>query len=176
MDICEWLPEFQISAETDTELQEYFFKIPEVLKITQSKAWLVLGRKGTGKTAIYEYLRSAKPGDINGFNVISLNFKDYPWPAHRIYKESLAGELSAYQKSWKYLFFVKVISRLIELKKNGGYSISKELKWADSYISKIYGNPNPSLIEVLISKLARVSQVESPNAEIGDLSMSLGSI
>lgn len=176
MDICNWLPEFQVSAETDTDLQEYFFKVPEVQKITQSRAWLVLGRKGTGKTAIYEYLRSTAAPALNGYHVIPLNFKDYPWPAHRIYKESLAGELSAYQKSWKYLFFVKVISKLIEIKKSSGEEITKELKWADGYISKIYGNPNPTLMEVLISKLARLNKVESPGVELGDISAGLGSI
>ncbi|MBX2994846.1 MAG: hypothetical protein KF681_08490 [Bdellovibrionaceae bacterium] len=176
VDICDWLPEFQVSAETDTDLQEYFFKVPEVQKITQSRAWLVLGRKGTGKTAIYEHLRSADSGNLNNYNVISLNFKDYPWPAHRIYKESLAGELSAYQKSWRYLFFVKVISRLIEIKKTKGEELSKELRWAESYINRIYGNPNPTLMEVLISKLARVQKVETPGMELGEISAGLGSI
>ena len=29
MDIKEWFPEFQVSAETDTELQSYFFQLPD---------------------------------------------------------------------------------------------------------------------------------------------------
>jgi SpoVK/Ycf46/Vps4 family AAA+-type ATPase len=50
--IKDWLPEFEVSAETDTELQEYFLQTPELEKIINSKYWLLLGRKGTGKTAI----------------------------------------------------------------------------------------------------------------------------
>jgi hypothetical protein len=53
-DIKDWLPEFEVSAETDTELQEYFLLTPELAKIVDSKYWLLLGRKGTGKTAIYK--------------------------------------------------------------------------------------------------------------------------
>ena len=117
-DIKNWLPEFSVSAETDTELQDYFFDTPEVQKIVNSKNWLLLGRKGTGKTAIYKYLEQVKPSDINDYHVISLNFKDYPWPAHKLYKEALSGELSAYQKSWRYLFFVKLLSKLIEIKES----------------------------------------------------------
>ncbi len=113
-DIKEWLPEFEVSAETDTELQEYFVHTPELGKIINSKYWLLLGRKGTGKTAIYKYLEKSKPSQINNNIVVPLNFKDYPWPAHRLYKESISGELSAYQKSWRFLFFVKLISGLIE--------------------------------------------------------------
>lgn len=30
MDVKSWFPEFQVSAETDNELQSYFFKLPQV--------------------------------------------------------------------------------------------------------------------------------------------------
>ena len=153
MDIKEWFPEFQVSAETDVDLQNYFFKLPEILDITNSRSWLLLGRKGMGKTAIYEYLKKAKTEDLNGYNTICINFSDYPWPAHQLYKESLAGELSAYQKSWRYLFFVKGLSKLVEIKELNGESLNKELKWAKNYIEKIYGNPDPSLREVIFSKM-----------------------
>src|SRR5690554_5090928 len=112
MDIKEWFPEFQVSAETDVDLQSYFFQLPEVKQITESRSWIVLGRKGMGKTAIYEHLKTAQPAELNNFETICVNFSDYPWPAHQLYKESLAGELSAYQKSWRYLFFVKALSKL----------------------------------------------------------------
>ena len=68
MDIKEWFPEFQVSAETDIDLQSYFFKLPEIQQITDSRSWLVLGRKGMGKTAIYEYLKQSSPGNINNLN------------------------------------------------------------------------------------------------------------
>ncbi|HDS5101747.1 TPA: hypothetical protein QH131_004562, partial [Klebsiella pneumoniae subsp. pneumoniae] len=107
MDIKDWLPEFQVSAETDRDLQTYFFKLPAIKDIIESRAWLVLGRKGTGKTAIYEHIRRGNPENLNGYNSVCLNFSDYPWPAHQLYKDAMAGELSAYQKSWMYLFYIK---------------------------------------------------------------------
>lgn len=176
MDIKEWFPEFQVSAETDTDLQSYFFKLPEVQEITESKSWLVLGRKGMGKTAIYEHLKQSNIGKLNGFNTVCINFSDYPWPAHQLYKESLAGELSAYQKSWRYLFFVKALSKLIEIKTIKEEKLSKELKWAETYINKIYGNPNPSLTEVIFSKIGRLSSIGGPELEIEDFSVDVGNI
>lgn len=176
MDIKEWFPEFQVSAETDTDLQSYFFKLPEVQEITESKSWLVLGRKGMGKTAIYEHLKQSDIGKLNGFNTVCINFSDYPWPAHQLYKESLAGELSAYQKSWRYLFFVKALSKLIEIKTIKEEKLSKELKWAETYINKIYGNPNPSLTEVIFSKIGRLSSIGGPELEIEDFSVDVGNI
>jgi hypothetical protein len=88
MDIKNWFPEFQVSAETDTDLQDYFFKLPQIQQITESKSWLVLGRKGMGKTAIYEYLKKTESSKINNYHSICINFSDYPWPAHQLYKES----------------------------------------------------------------------------------------
>lgn len=176
MDIKEWFPEFQVSAETDIDLQSYFFKLPEIQQITDSRSWLVLGRKGMGKTAIYEYLKQSSPENINNYNTVCINFSDYPWPAHQLYKESLAGELSAYQKSWRYLFFVKALSKLIEIKKENREKLSKELKWAETYIEKIYGNPNPSLTEVIFSKIGRLSSIGGPAVEFDELSFDVGEI
>lgn len=176
MDIKEWFPEFQVSAETDTELQSYFFKLPQIQKIFDTKSWLVLGRKGVGKTAIYEYLKSTTPADANGYNVICLNFSDYPWPAHQLYKEALAGELSAYQKSWRYLFFTKALSRLIDIKRERKEKLSQELKWAGEYINKICGSPDPSLKEIIMSRISRVNKIAGPGVALDDLELSGGEI
>lgn len=176
MDVKDWFPEFQVSAETDTELQSYFFKLPQIKKITDSKSWLVLGRKGVGKTAIYEYLKSTNPESANGYHVISLNFSDYPWPAHQLYKESLAGELSAYQKSWRYLFFTKALAKLIDIKKLNGESLSPELKWAASYIKALCGSPDPSLKEIIMSKISRLQKIAGPGVDIDDIEFSVGEI
>ena len=175
-DINDWLPEFSVSAETDTELQNYFFSTPEINKIVNSKNWLLLGRKGTGKTAIYKYLEDAESNKINGYSVVSLNFKDYPWPIHKLYKEALAGELSAYQKSWRFLFFVKMISKLIEIKESNSESLSKDLLWAKKYINKIFGSPDPTLMEVLFSKLSRVNKFRGPGVDIEDIDFSVGEV
>lgn len=176
MDITVWFPEFQVSAETDADLQSYFFKLPEVKQIVQSRSWLVLGRKGMGKTAIYEYLKQAPNDKLNGYHSVCINFSDYPWPAHQLYKETLAGELSAYQRSWRYLFFVKCLAKLIEIKKSKNEVLSREMKWAEKYISNIYGNPNPSLTEVIISKISRLSSVSGPGMDIDDISFATGEI
>jgi len=42
IDIKEWLPEFEVSAETDTDLQNYFLHTLELNNIIDSKKWLVL--------------------------------------------------------------------------------------------------------------------------------------
>lgn len=129
-----------------------------------------------GKTAIYEHLKAAPTFDLNNYETICVNFSDYPWPAHQLYKESLAGELSAYQKSWRYLFFVKALSKLVEIKESKNEALGKELKWAKAYIEKIYGNPDPSLTEVIFSKIGRISSIGGPRVDVDDLSFDVGEI
>lgn len=176
MDVTNWLPEFQVSAESDSDLQSYFVQRPEVEKIIKENAWLVLGRKGVGKTAIYEHLKKSEALSINNYHSVCINFNDYPWPAHNLYKESMAGELSAYQKSWKYLFYVKAIAKLIEVKQLKGESLSKELKWALVYLEKVYGSPDPSLAEVIMSKIFRLNKVKGPGVDVEDISFDTGEI
>lgn len=175
-DVKNWLPEFQVAAETDEELGKYFFTVPEVNQLVDSRSWLVLGRKGTGKTAIYKHLETADRKNLKGYSVISLNFKDYPWPIHKLYKETLSGELSAYQKSWKYLFFVKALSKLIDQQEKDGRKLNGDLKWAKKYIEKIYGKPTPSILEVLMSKIARLDKIKAPGADLGEISMDGGEL
>ncbi|MDN2656074.1 hypothetical protein OW493_06395 [Cobetia sp. 14N.309.X.WAT.E.A4] len=172
--VVDWLPEFEISAETDGELLKYFIQRPEINKVVFGKAWLVLGKKGSGKTAIHEYLKSTESENIDNQESLCINFRHYPWPAHQIYKEALGSLNTAYQKSWSYLITVKALSKLIELKSRDGKKLSKELVKAKSYIEKIYGSPNPTLKEVLLSKVIRLKSVRGPSAGLDDLTLEAG--
>ena len=74
------------------------------------------------------------------------------------------------------MFFVKALSKLIEIKKDNREKLSSELKWAETYIEKIYGNPNPSLTEVIFSKIGRLSSIGGPGVEIDELLFDVGEI
>ncbi|WP_285716382.1 hypothetical protein [Pelosinus sp. IPA-1] len=176
-DIKEWLPVFKVSAESDRDLMGYFVKTEYVNAIIGSDRWLLLGRKGTGKTAIFEYLKNVIPSDANGYYTITLNFKDYPWPIHGLYKEKMESELTAYQKSWHYLFIIQAISKLISIKKTTG-TLSSELEKVEKLLNYIYGTPSPTAMEVIKSKIARISGLSLPGIDIEtlDLGASLGEI
>ncbi len=175
-DIKNWLPEFRVAAESDRELLKYFFKTNIVDSTYNSQRWMILGRKGTGKTAIYEFLKNSQPEDTNGYHNIALNFKAYPWPIHKIYKESMEGELTSYQKSWHYLFTVQFISKLIKIKEDRKEKLSAELKKIKQYIEAIYGNPNPSITDIIKSKFLRIGQLKLPGIETNGMSARIGEI
>ena len=64
-------------AKGDTRLSEYFLRIPEYDKVRTGAAWLVVGRKGTGKTAICEMIHDECLNSSEAFSVL-LSFKNAP--------------------------------------------------------------------------------------------------
>jgi hypothetical protein len=177
MDIKEWMPEFKVSAESDPDLIKYFLKTEYVNSLLNTSKWLLLGRKGTGKTAIYEYFKNTPKSELNSYEVITLNFKDYPWPIHKLYKETMEGEMTAYFKSWHYIIIVQSIARIIKLKEDSGIKLSEDLSKAHKYLNQIYGNPNPGIIEIIKSKIVRIDKLSLPSlAGPADLSISGGEV
>lgn len=175
IDIVEWLPEFKVSAESDQDLMRYFVKTPLLGRILNDRRWMVIGRKGTGKTAVYEYLRQASPNELGGFRTIPLSFKDYPWPIQRLYRETMESEISSYQRSWRYVIVVKALASLIQAREAQG-KIPADLASAKSVLNKLYGNPNPGILEIVKSKIFRLKSFSLPGAELDEASLTLGGV
>lgn len=174
-DITDWLPEFKVSAESDRDLMRYFVKTPLLERVLRGGRWMVIGRKGTGKTAIYEYLRQAVPSDLDGHRTIALSFKDYPWPIQRLYRESMESEISSYQRSWRYIIIVKCLAGLIDTMENKG-NLPTDLKAAKQLLMKLFGRPDPDLLEIVKSKIFRLKSLNLPGAEIDEASLTLGGL
>lgn len=149
LDIKEWLGRFKVSAESDDLLLEYFYKTDIVEDLLETNKWLVLGRKGTGKSAIYNYLLNSNK------NNIGLSFKDYPWKYHQLYKDEMENEFSSYNKAWEYLFLVQIIIKLYNIGNKNSHS--KEMNEAYKLILNLYGNPNPTVIDVIKTKLGSLT-------------------
>ncbi|WP_152976988.1 P-loop ATPase, Sll1717 family [Burkholderia pseudomallei] len=174
-DITNWFPEFKVSAESDQDLMRYFVRTSLLDKVLNQGRWMIIGRKGTGKTAVYEYLRQADSASINGFTAIPLSFRDYPWPIQRLYREAMEAEISSYQRSWRYLIFTRCLASLIasvEEKKKLPADLSK----AKKILSGLYGSPNPSVVEIIKSKLFRLKSFTLPSLDVDQASLSLGGV
>jgi hypothetical protein len=50
------------------------------------------------------------------------------------------------------------------------------LNWAKKYINNIFGNPDPSLMEVLFSKLSRIKKLKGPGADVEDIDFNVGEV
>ncbi len=74
-DALSQIANWKLEAKFDDN-QRYFFVIPEIETIENGNKCYVIGRKGTGKTAISEYLSNKSSHDLFS---CKLSFKNFPF-------------------------------------------------------------------------------------------------
>ena len=87
----------------------YFWHVTEVEKISRGEKYFVIGRKGSGKTAICEYFNN-----LNGHDVFSekLSFKQFPFNELYSHNNQSFTSPNHYITIWKYLIY-STICRLM---------------------------------------------------------------
>lgn len=102
-----------IDAENDKRLLDYFVKSNSLERIQDYNKSIIIGRKGTGKTAIYKFLENEETE-----HVASLLFRDYPWKVHDKFKNSIVTEKESYVNSWLFLIYIELIKLTVKDKKS----------------------------------------------------------
>lgn len=87
----------------------YFLTTPELPQILDGEACYVIGRKGGGKTAIAEHIRSLKTYDVF---VQSLSFKNFPFNDLYQHADDRFNKPSQYITFWKYIIYSAVCASL----------------------------------------------------------------
>jgi hypothetical protein len=95
-----------IDAETDFR-PDFFVPSTSWDNVRNRRHPLIIGRKGTGKTAIRKALLNEAGADPLIF-AKDLAFRDYPWNAHHaVFDESVGGK-SRYLETWLFLMLVEL--------------------------------------------------------------------
>jgi hypothetical protein len=158
--ITNWIDFGQVSAERDEHLSEYFYENGVLQNVIDDRhQFLILGRKGAGKTAVFSHFsdnsqKYLKPGDVS----ISLSLQNYSWDVHNLLASEGKASSLAYIQSWKYVIYLLAIK---ELSANG--NTHKALKKAAGVIGRIYSSPAPNLAEVVGQKLLQLSSLKLPS-------------
>ncbi len=141
------IPDFgAIDAESDDLVIESFSKHPALSAVLSSRKFLVLGRKGSGKTAIYKMLSNMV--DSNLF-VVEYTFVDYPWTYHERYKSDDSAAQERYLHSWKYLYLITIAKTLVNKDESANWSpaATEAISNLREFLIDIYGKTDPSLAE-----------------------------
>jgi sll1717 protein len=83
----------RLDAESDKSLMDYFVEIGSIKSILEGKH-LVIGRKGSGKTAIFRYLELQLPK--KNICTINLELDNYYFSSHKQLKETGVPENNSY--------------------------------------------------------------------------------
>lgn len=99
------------NIEAKQEKSDYFYNTSEAQELFDGKKHFVIGRKGTGKTAIAEYL--SKLCDPNVFSE-KLSFKNFPFNFLYSLENSQYTAPNQYITIWKYLIYSCVCKMMIK--------------------------------------------------------------
>jgi hypothetical protein len=173
MNILEEIKDFgSIDAENDGRLIEYFFKTPVLDNLYEYKKSIVIGRKGTGKTAIYKYIIIDKKNCVS-----DLLFKDYPWKIHDRFKNNIVSERESFVYSWEFFFYIEIFKKLVFLQdKLSNGKTKKQIKKIKKWLSRNWGNEEFSHKETLNPRKGGFQFTISPSVygfTLGSLSRTL---
>lgn len=95
----------------DEDNSRYFFHFDDVSDIEDGVKNYVIGRKGTGKTAIAEYLHNQR--DYNRFSRL-LSFKNFPFNSLYGHADNSYNRPNQYITLWKYVIYHYICSMMAE--------------------------------------------------------------
>lgn len=175
-DILSWIEVGKLSAERDDNLINYFFDNGVLKKVIETpSSFLVLGRKGAGKTALFRYLTTNPKQFLKDDEIlVSLSFEDYNWRVHSLLSNEYAAESLSYKQSWRFVILVEVIKAYVDYLEKNRLKVPKSLAKAKDALNKIFDTPFPSISVLVGRKLLGLGKISLPKAGIdltdGDLS------
>lgn len=149
-----------VAAEDDAVL-DYFLATNAADKIENNRAFLVLGRKGTGKTAIVRYFTEG----ASKARSKPLNLRGYPWTVHASRLDRGASDIEAYVSSWRYLIAVEFAALVLEDASGKSCAAAKPLT---KFFTDNYGGTDPRLSEVLRPSRLRLGKFSLSPSILGN--------
>lgn len=152
----------RLDAESDPNLADFFLDTGVTARIGSGEHTIILGRKGSGKTALFSEAKFDRP------RILRLDFHDYAWDAHKAIQEVGGSADARYMASWSFTFLVAACREWMTSPFEEVSSAAKAMHL------KIYGaDAAGGKLDILFDRAKRVRHLELPNA--GDLG-GLGSI
>lgn len=136
-----------IDADNDDLLFDCFEDHEAFKDLLDLKKFLIVGKKGSGKTAIFKKLLMTRESD---FFCFGHTFSDYPWHYHD--KQARIGipDYDKYTHSWKYLILLtisKIILNQDQSLPHDDQSMDYMLK-IEKFVIDTYGTRDPDITQI----------------------------
>ncbi len=137
-----------IDADVDDLLDACFQDHEAYLKARAHDRPLVIGRKGSGKTAIFRRIIQIRDPHVFAFGH---TFADYPWQHHHIQAAIGVPEEQRYVHSWKYLILLTAAKILLNQDQSQPWSEdgAEKLSKLESFVVDSYGSRDPDVTQLL---------------------------
>jgi AAA+ ATPase superfamily predicted ATPase len=166
--VLRWIQFGKVSAERDDLLSEYFFDNGVLNTVINSPpSFLILGRKGAGKTAVFKYLSENKNQFLSDSDILlPLSFDDYNWNVHSLLRNEGKAESMLYKQSWRFVILVESVKAISDWMSKKGRILPRSISSITKILEKLFGSPVPSLGEMIGKKILSLSKVKLPSTGI----------
>lgn len=136
-----------IDADTDDLLMKCFQNHDSYNEIKSFQKFIILGRKGTGKTAIFKRLLNTRNFETFSFGH---TFSDYPWHFHDKQAKIGVPDFDKYTHSWKYLILLSLSKILLNQDQSVPHNDTalEFLTKIESFIVDSYGTRDPDVTQI----------------------------
>lgn len=145
----------KVAAEDDAIL-DYFVATDTTKSIELDNHLLVIGEKGSGKTALVRYFSERTPA---GLLCRAVRMTDYPWGIHAQRRDAGAGETDVYTAAWQYLLAVEYAKLVVTACRNEEDACLVRIR---SFLKSNYGTENAVPSEILRPDALRLSGTLEP--------------
>ncbi len=136
-----------IDADNDDILFDCFEDHEAFIDLLNFKKFLIVGRKGSGKTSIFKKLLMTKEHDFFSFGH---TFSDYPWYYHD--KQARIGipDYDKYTHSWKYLILLTLSKIILNHDSSLPFDETsmKNMLKIESFVIDTYGTRDPDITQI----------------------------
>ncbi len=135
-----------VDAEADQRLADYFINTPQVNEALSFRSAHFLGRKGSGKSAIFTQLPRLTKDRYGDAAQVSLMTPDqYAWGALREYTEQGLLSEQAHTNAWKFTIAVDAAAALLEVSEDQlDEAPRKALETIRSFVTSNFGGDTPT--------------------------------
>jgi hypothetical protein len=136
-----------VDADADKLLDACFEDHEAYLDAKAHKRFLIIGRKGSGKTAIYRNLM--KERHFNTF-AFGHGFSDYPWHLHEKQGHVGVPEEERFVQSWRYLILMTLSKILLNQDNSQPWNDSAQdaLAKLERFVVDTYSSRDPDLAQI----------------------------
>jgi hypothetical protein len=139
-----------IDADEDALLRECFQDHPAYTAAKGHERFLVIGRKGSGKTAIFKrFITERDPGLF----AYGHTFDDYPWHYHDLQASAGVPEERRYIHSWRYLILMSLAKILLNVDQSQPWAEGAPfdaISDLESFVVDSYGSRDPDLTQLFV--------------------------
>lgn len=136
----------------DPNINAYFIDNQYKKPLLEDNKYFVIGRKGTGKSALYNWLHGNQVE--NEIMVSNKSFNDFPFEKLLQLSDDEFAKPNQYQSIWKNIIFSELARLLVTDQSN---PIDDELKELDKYIKHIFGVDLTDLHKEVTRKVKKTS-------------------